>query len=424
MNLSGPSPIPLESPSLKYSEQGSALAKTLMQSARSQAEPEIVDNLLRSGLEMIEKSPETTDDEKMLARLVNSIDVKNTSLSNATKARLCVLNTMANTVAGPSGAVISRVAVDSSRELEYYPDRNSITTKGLKAINQHQGSTPLEKTFAGFASGFTNSAFSVTMVDRVQTNALSAFSTALAGSPGAICGGFALKTASQLSMTGAAYGESALHKGLRYFYDDATSTPGQKSLAYHGFLRHSDMDIPYVVKQTFLTALSSETAEALPNTLAKASLNGVRDLESSGQKNFFLFWSLKTLNENPDSSQMQKILAGDGIELYSAKAENEAEAGNLMMVQTALLETIASLPPDADRGAGLDALKSLREKLAGSSELGSLKALDELEAAERNVEAPSSGGLESDDDFIYIDGLRLQKHRFISMDGLEYIRRR
>ena len=95
-----------------------------------------------------------------------------------------------------------------------------------------------------------------------------------------------------------------------------------------------------------------------------------------------------------------------------------------MNAQTALLETIASLPTDADRGAGIDALRALKNRLAGSCELSSIKALSDLEAAEHNAAEPSSSNVESDDDFIFIDGLRLQKHRFISMDGLEYIGRK
>jgi len=424
MDLSGASPISSQSPSLKYSEQAGTLAKALIQSATLQGQPEAVDNLLLSGLELIEKSPETTDDEKMLARLIIPIDTKNVSLSSASKARLCVLNAIANSVPGPAGAVISKVAIDSSRDLEYYPDRNAITTKGLKAISQHQGATPLEQTFAGFASGFTNSAFSVTMVDHAQTNALSAFGTALAGSPGALCGSFALKTAADFTRTGSAYGESALHHGLKYFYDGTSSTPGQKSLAYHGFVRHRDDDIPYAVKNTFLTALSSTSSEALPNILAKTSLEGVKELDRDEQKNFFLFWSLKTIDENPDSSEMQKILANDGIALYTAKAEAKTETESLMSAQTALLETIASLPTDADGGAGIDALRALKDRLGGLSGLNSLKTLSDLEAAAHNAAEPSSSNVESDDDFIYIDGLRLQKHRFISMDGLEYIGRK
>ncbi|MDQ7821270.1 MAG: hypothetical protein RDV48_00610 [Candidatus Eremiobacteraeota bacterium] len=401
-----------QAPSLSYSEKGVSLAKSLVGKADLQAQPEKSDELLLSGLAEIEKSPETTADEKLLARLVTTIDKGSIKPADAAKAGLSILNAIASSMAGPATAAIANTAVLCSRDFESPYEKNAITSRALTAISQHGDSTPVEQAFAAFAGGFSTGAFSGTTVDRIHREALGALaSSAMTGPAAALCGSFALKIASDPSLAGNAYGESALHSGLKYIYKDESCTAGQRSLAYHGLVAHLDPEIPYVIKNTYLEVLTSTPPGELPRALAKASLAGLNRLEDELGKNFFLYWGLKTISENPDAPTIQKSLAADGTALFSTVKEGR----QLMGMQSAVLETIAALDPDAEKGAGLEALRALKEKLGGSHHFKSLDMLVDLEAESQGTQGQPAGGISSDDDFVTIGGVKLKVQRFLAL---------
>ncbi|MGV8123783.1 MAG: hypothetical protein AB2L14_28885 [Candidatus Xenobiia bacterium LiM19] len=408
---------------IHYSGQGHVMAVSTL-AGKDALEPSECSDAFGMCLEQIEKSPGTSEDEKTLARIITPLRIEaaapwqypealpsdppwvdSTQASNALR---CVLETIAQAVPGPIAAVIARTTIDASREIHYYPERNAITTRGLNAIGEQPGVKPEEQVYARFAGKINPReyiGYTVTMIDRIHNEALAALSSGavIPGPAGVTCGTFALKM--QTLDPWGEQGDSILHGGLKVFYEDPGSTAGQKFVAKKAFVTPFDATSETIIKKAFLTALVSTSSEPLTNRTARAVIEAEKECETERTRDFVFAWTLETVNESPDASILQKTLAGDGIILRN----RTIDMATRLDAQKMILEAITAVPPrEANDGDTMRVLKTLKAKLPESCR--DIRSLDYLAGMEREAQAVdgvSSGTVECNDDYIYIDGLKL-----------------
>jgi len=405
---------PLSSTQVLFSssEKGRGIARSILESQGTPGTAESAD-LFLSGLEKIAGDPGTSADEKTLAGIVMTVNVEekgslfSVDSSQAYHARFCALDAIAHAAPGPVSAVIARMALDSSGGVQHYPYKNEITTEALKAIGRHHGVSQEEQVYAGYAGTFTWSSLRVTMVEKIHRGALAALcaGSVIPGPASTICGTFALNTAEDLGWT--AYGESVLHSGIKFFFEDQNSTAGQKALARSAFVQPRPIDAGQAVKKAFLRALVSPSTAPLSSRVAESTIDLAPQVPDDRSRQFLLFWALKSIHENPESPAFHTILAKDGMELDEKTMGTET----LMNVRTALLKAIASSQLQPGSNDTEDVIRVLRADLAGTCDLGVFHLYDEVEdLVQAIVDAPPSS-MEVDDSTIDIDGFRLGRNR-------------
>jgi hypothetical protein len=388
---------------MHYSEKGREIARAVVESTDPASRS---DASLISCLEQISGSPETTADEKLLAKTVTKLDEKIPTESREA-TRLCAFNAIEKSLPGPIGSVVAGVVLEASRCIGTVWERDLMTREALKALSGHHEAPPDVRAFAGFANeSMSLGAQSVTTVAKGHETALKILTAPLAGPVNALCMNYLFEQ--EKNVAGLAYGSSMLHSGLRHFHDNPDTPPGRKALVMSAFrLPERELDDSYYIDNTrrsFLKALAHEDSDYLPSRVAKEILLHVDDLDETAGRNYVLSHTFHALRENPDSTALHKTLAQAGEELSATSVTKE----HLLESQKAVMEAIAFLPADPSSEQFTDVIRELRGKITGS--FGSLDGLFSAESLTHDKPGGAEKIMDSDDDFVYIDGLKLPRN--------------
>lgn len=393
---------------IHYSDIGKKLTGPVLESRNAEAHS---DANLASCLEQIALNSSTTEDEKLLARIGTSLTDK-VPEPERQAVRLCVLNAINRAVPGPLGAVYAGLLGDASSSIGQMWERDMLRLAAFKSLSQHPGAAPDVREFAGFVEKRVSiGAQTVTILEKAHQAALKLLSAPLPGPIQSLCVNYILEQ--EKPVAGLAYGMSMLHAGLRHFYDNPDSPPGRHELAKSGLML-PNMDIDNddnidQIRRSYLNALAHEESDYLPGTVAGETLLHLDDVKKPEGKSYVLREVFRAIRENPDSTELHRTLAIGGENL----SKSNLDPGRLLNSQKAVMEAIAALPEKPSNELFIELIGRLRERLDGSNTY-----LDQLFSAEILTHEDASGPeITSDGDYIYIDGLRLERNREEPKEG-------
>jgi hypothetical protein len=208
---------------------GPALAQTFIKVADNVklAEPEA--HVLWNGFGAIIKNSATTDDEKAVAKLGDSIAQESLEWTEHDLAAYPLMQAISNSVTGPIGVTLAELAYESADKVKLAESAARVLRKGFDAIIKNSAATANEKAVAKLGDAIAQASMDWTEHDLAAFPVMQAISNSVTGPIGATLAKVAYSAADNVKNAESA--NEALWAGFTAILKNAGSTVEEKAVA-------------------------------------------------------------------------------------------------------------------------------------------------------------------------------------------------
>jgi hypothetical protein len=208
---------------------GPALAQTFIKVADNVklAEPEA--HVLWKGFGAIIKNSATTDDEKAVAKLGDSIAQESLDWTEHDLAAYPLMQAISNSVTGPIGTTLAKLAYESADNVKLAESAAHILWKGFDAIIKNSAPTADEKAVARLGDAIAQASMDWTEHDLAAFPVMQAISNSITGPIGTTLAKVAYSAADNVKNAESA--NEALEKGFTAILKNSGSTTEEKAVA-------------------------------------------------------------------------------------------------------------------------------------------------------------------------------------------------
>lgn len=461
-------------PQALYSERGRDAAKQTIARAAQEGSDEKKRQILYDGIDTITKDPGTTCDEKLIATFAGSISGKSISDRDLVLVRSLALDAIAKAVPGTTGAVLAKIALESTDSLHDDETARAVLYEALDCTAKNKNVPEKEKKISEFANSISGNSIKNRDVVVIRKAAAAAIASNTAEPASATITRIALDCCQHLSSKDSA--RSLLYSNLETFKKDPGASEFENKLAAFGNGITSDKmsgsDIVTLRALTLKNIQQNQTgAVRLPEAVSSIIMETLPSMSGSGATRGLLYDTFSQISKMdgllPSEAALSffgKEISGDSMTdsdvafarttILKAMVEHRNEEPARLLTRSALdsvsgirseagkrqflyhaLETI-SKSPHCDTEMKQTAIKGLNA--SGSTDNAIVKArvrvLEELceyktpkERAREEIQqmsdnlqhGDSSASVEIEDDYVTINGLKLKKNREKSVGNTE-----
>ena len=146
---------------------GTVLAKVALDAADNTDKATSANKAIWEGYNAIVANPDTTEDEKAVARLGNAIAGHSLDIQEHNRLGFPIIRALSGTISGPIGHVLAKVSYDAANNTKYAKSANQALWEGFEAIAKNPNSTDLEKTLAQEGIDFSHQYMDVQEHNRI-----------------------------------------------------------------------------------------------------------------------------------------------------------------------------------------------------------------------------------------------------------------
>jgi hypothetical protein len=257
---------------------GLTLANTAYASARNVNNAESAARVLYKGFGAIARNSSATDMEKAVAGLGSDIGSISLIWTEHDKAAYPVMQALCNTVSGPIGVALAKVAYESARNVDNAETAARVMWKGFDAIEGNASATADEKAVAALGSAIASVKLQWTEHDKAEYPVMQALCNAISGPIGVTLANTAYKSASAVDNADSA--AHVLYKGFSSISKNPGSTTEEKALAEFGnslgqiSLKWTEHDkIAYPIMEVLKNGAKGSIGEVLADAAYKSASN-------------------------------------------------------------------------------------------------------------------------------------------------------
>lgn len=336
-------------PMMRYSSAGSEIASGSLEKVRGKEGQQAL-NELWCGFDAVEKSPDTTPDEKMLAQLGKNISTSTGSTGSKRSglyANTKITEALADPLPGPLAPVISKIllaATDGEVKPGDVQNIQNVLWYGLDTMKKSRDLTNEEKQRVNLALAVTSSAISPSNVITGRRLLLASIVASVPGPAGPIIASVSQDAVKDMAAKDAA---NLLWYSLDTIMNDPGASQEARELADFGKrFSTSSMEEGSVnrARNAVMKILEKPVNDPMAQLFARAAVDASQGASVKDSTNIF-WYGLDAIAKHKASTAEQKALAALGMSYSSSSMSPEALASSRSVIAKVLEQPIVEQMP-------------------------------------------------------------------------------
>jgi archaellum component FlaG (FlaF/FlaG flagellin family) len=322
------------SSNVEYSKIGQLLAKTTFDSGINVNTAPEQRKIQREGLASIVSNTSTTEDEKTLSTLGITMGDHRMYDVSAARARNIVLSTISGGISGPIGSVVANLTMNAGGKMEDASEQRQVQKDGLQVIAANAKTSQEEKNLASLGVEFGDSRMYDISAAKARNIVLKTISGGISGPIGYVIATVTSEAGGK--MQDAPEQRALQRQGLKAIIANPGVSKETKAIAELGvtFGDSRMYDISAArARNVVLSAIKNGIEGSIGSVIAKVTYDAGVKMEDAQEQRALQRQGFEAIIANPDTTEEQKLLAKQGIEvgnnnMYDSSA---AKARNVIL---------------------------------------------------------------------------------------------
>jgi len=347
-------------PGMLYSPAGSKLASGAIKKARGLEKQQALDHLWQC-FDSIERSPDTTPDEKHLAQLGKSFSTGVIKAESLLRARMAIAEAITKASPGPLAPVLSTILLDATEGSAAQGDIQNILWYGLDSMQKAPDLTHEEKQRVSLALDISSSVVSSSTINTCRRMLLSSIAASVQGPAGPIIASICQDALQGMSSKDAT---SIQWYSFEAIKNDPMAAPEERELGAFGQQLSTSCISPEsltTARKAIMDLLRKPVADPMALLYARAAGNALQGASAKDAANISWYF-LDAITKHKSATQEQKALADLGLNFSSTSMSVETVASSRSAILRILGKPLAEALPVILPKAAMEAAQGAKNQ--------------------------------------------------------------